>query len=282
MLALDDVRRHDFVVGFPSPHSRSRSRSPSRSLSSSPDPTPKPTSPLTLLLTLNCFPHSPTGLEPRLGSKRPLLASRLTGLRLTRAALALDSARGGRGPRRRRARSSARTTAAPPPTACACSTASASPSSSTPSAPTARPTRSAPRPAPDAKPAPIQTPNLNPNPTSRTLSLVRPLTLSQPPPRPARLSPGTLKTSVQDGQEIVVVLSEAEWLQQLRPQLEHRWRDKHRASLQHAMQPGGGVLDLQRAHPMGRPGHAHTSAPYWRLQHVEPARGFFTTLLGGI
>ena len=93
---------------------------------------------------------------------------------------------------------------------------------------------------------------------------------------------GTLKTSVQDGQEIVVVLSEAEWLQQLRPQLEHRWRDKHRASLQHAMQPGGGVLDLQRAHPMGRPGHAHTSAPYWRLQHVEPARGFFTTLLGGI
>ena len=93
---------------------------------------------------------------------------------------------------------------------------------------------------------------------------------------------GTLKTSVQDGQEIVVVLSEAEWLQQLRPQLEHRWRDKHRASLQHAMQPGGGVLDLQRAHPMGRPGHAHASAPYWRLQHVEPARGFFTTLLGGI
>ena len=87
---------------------------------------------------------------------------------------------------------------------------------------------------------------------------------------------------MQDGQEIVVVLSEAEWLQQLRPQLEHRWRDKHRASLQHAMQPGGGVLDLQRAHPMGRPGHAHTSAPYWRLQHVEPARGFFTTLLGGI
>ena len=79
-----------------------------------------------------------------------------------------------------------------------------------------------------------------------------------------------------------VVLSEAEWLQQLRPQLEHRWRDKHRASLQHAMQPGGGVLDLQRAHPMGRPGHAHTSAPYWRLQHVEPARGFFTTFLGGI
>ena len=69
---------------------------------------------------------------------------------------------------------------------------------------------------------------------------------------------------------------------ELRPQLEHRWRDKHRASLQHAMQPGGGVLDLQRAHPMGRPGHAHTSAPYWRLQHVEPARGFFTTLLGGI
>jgi len=87
---------------------------------------------------------------------------------------------------------------------------------------------------------------------------------------------------VQDGQEIVVVLSEAEWLQQLRPQLEHRWRDKHRASLQHAMQPGGGVLDLQRAHPMGRAGHAHASAPYWRLQHVEPARGFFTTLLGGI
>ena len=124
--------------------------------------------------------------------------------------------------------------------------------------------------------------NLNPNPTSRTLTLIRSLTLSQPPPRPARLSPGTLKTSVQDGQEIVVVLSEAEWLQQLRPQLEHRWRDKHRASLQHAMQPGGGVLDLQRAHPMGRPGHAHASAPYWRLQHVEPARGFFTTLLGGI
>ena len=89
---------------------------------------------------------------------------------------------------------------------------------------------------------------------------------------------------MQDGQEIVVVLSEAEWQQQLRPQLEHRWRDHHRSSLQHAMQPGGGVLDVQvqRSHPMGRPGHAHTSAPYWRLQHIEPARGFFTTLLGGI
>ena len=117
---------------------------------------------------------------------------------------------------------------------------------------------------------------------------------------------------MQDGQEIVVVLSEAEWQQQLRPQLEHRWRDHspnpnpdptlaltltltltrtltrwrehHRSSLQHALTPGGGVLDvqLQRGHPMGRPGHAHTSAPYWRLQHIEPARGFFTTLLGGI
>ena len=93
---------------------------------------------------------------------------------------------------------------------------------------------------------------------------------------------GTLKTSVLDGQEIVVVLSEAEWQQQLRPALEHRWRDHHSSSLQHALTPGGGVLDVQRAHPVGRPGHAHTTAPYWRLQHMEPARGLFTTLLGGI
>ena len=98
----------------------------------------------------------------------------------------------------------------------------------------------------------------------------------------AERSFGTLKTSVQDGQEIVVVLSEAEWQQQLRPALEHRWRDHHRSSPQHALAPGGGVLDVQRAHPMARPGHAHMSAPYWRLQHIEPAHGFFTTLLGGI
>lgn len=78
---------------------------------------------------------------------------------------------------------------------------------------------------------------------------------------------GTLKEGIQDGQEIIAVLSEAEWLQQMRPQLEEQWHKHHRTSTrQHAMLPG--------------PGAPH-AAPYWRLQPHAAAPGLFS-LLGGL
>lgn len=78
---------------------------------------------------------------------------------------------------------------------------------------------------------------------------------------------GTLKEGIQDGQEIIAVLSEAEWMQQMRPQLEGQWRKHHRTSKrQHAMLPGEG---------------APHAAPYWRLQPHAAPPGLFS-LLGGL
>ena len=74
---------------------------------------------------------------------------------------------------------------------------------------------------------------------------------------------GTLKTSVQDGQEIIVVLSEGEWEGQLRPLLEPQWRSRHKPSHQHTLGPG-----------------VPHSAPYWRLEPPRPS-GMFS-FLGGL
>ena len=61
--------------------------------------------------------------------------------------------------------------------------------------------------------------------------------------------------------------SEAEWMQQMRPQLEGQWRKHHRTSKrQHAMLPGEG---------------APHAAPYWRLQPHAAPPGLFS-LLGGL